>query len=113
MPDPKLIIHQQLDDTDSGILALLQKDSRIFHKETAIKLHKSVTAIHNRIRNLESKGYISRYAAIVDHKKIGRGLIAYTKVTLTAHASESLSAFKDEAIKLAEGHGVLPHDRGL
>jgi Lrp/AsnC family leucine-responsive transcriptional regulator len=96
------MINKELDKVDLGILALLQKDSRIFHKDIAIQLHKSVTSIHTRIRNLEAGGYIKRYTVIVDHKKIGKGLIAYTQVTIKQHSQESLSSFQREAVKLKE-----------
>ena len=96
------MINKELDDVDHGILSLLQKDSRIFHKDIAMRLHKSVTAIHTRIRNLEAEGYIKSYTVIVDHKKIGKPLIAYTQVTIKEHSQESLTAFRNEAIKLNE-----------
>jgi Lrp/AsnC family leucine-responsive transcriptional regulator len=96
------MINKELDEVDRGILTLLQTDARMFHKDIAEKLHKSVTSIHTRIRNLETEGYIIRYTAIVDHKKIGRGLIAYTQVTIKEHSQESLSAFQREAVKLKE-----------
>jgi Lrp/AsnC family leucine-responsive transcriptional regulator len=96
------MINKELDEVDRSILTLLQKDARIFHKDIAEKLHKSVTSIHTRIRNLETEGYIKRYTIIVDHKKIGRGLIAYTQVTIKEHSQESLSAFQREAVKLKE-----------
>lgn len=96
------MINNVLDETDLGILNLLQKDALMFHKDIALHLHKSVTAIHTRIRRLEEGGYIKRYTAIIDHKKIGRGLIAYTQVQIRQHSQESLSAFQNEVIKLNE-----------
>jgi len=40
--------------------------------------------------------------AIIDHKKVNRGLIAYTQVQVKPHAEENLIAFLDEVIKLDE-----------
>jgi Lrp/AsnC family transcriptional regulator, leucine-responsive regulatory protein len=96
------MINNVLDETDRGILNLLQKDARIFHKEMAVQLHKSVTAIHTRIRRMEAEGYIRRYTVIVDHKKVGRGLIAYTHVTIKKHSRKRLLAFQAEVVKLNE-----------
>lgn len=96
------MINNVLDEIDMGILNLLQKDSRIFHKDIAIKMHKSITAIHTRIRRMEAEGYIKRYTVIVDHKKINRGLIAYTHVTIKKHSQQHLSAFQAEVLKLKE-----------
>ncbi|MDB5116767.1 MAG: winged helix-turn-helix transcriptional regulator [Mucilaginibacter sp.] len=96
------MIKNELDQTDIGILQLLQNDARLTHKELAHRLHKTVTPIHLRVRKLQEEGYIKRYAAIVDPKKIGRGLIAYTQVQLKQHSQESLLAFQAEIIKLSE-----------
>jgi Lrp/AsnC family leucine-responsive transcriptional regulator len=91
-----------LDPTDTGILRLLQQDARLTHKEIGEKLHKSITPIHARVKRLQEEGYIKRYAAILDAKKIGRGLIAFTQVQLKQHAQESLLSFQEEVIKLPE-----------
>lgn len=96
------MINNKLDPTDKGILSLLQGDARLTHKELGDRLHKTVTPIHVRVRRLEEEGYIKRYAAIVNPKKIGRGLIAYTQVQLKQHSQESLKNFQIEAIKLSE-----------
>lgn len=96
------MINNTLDETDFGILNLLQTDSRIFYKDIAVKLHKSVTAIHTRVRNLENLGYIKNYTINVDHKKIGRGLIVYTQVWIEKHSQEGLAAFQEAVVKLNE-----------
>jgi len=96
------MINQQLDETDFGILELLQKDALISHKELAHRLNKSITPIHLRIRKLLEEGFIKRFTAIVDAKKIGRGLIAYTQVQVKQHSQESLMNFQKEVIKLNE-----------
>ncbi|WP_295715380.1 Lrp/AsnC family transcriptional regulator [Mucilaginibacter sp.] len=94
--------NNQLDDTDVAIIELLQKDAQITHKEIGYLLHKSVTPIHLRIKRLEDEGYIKRYVAIVDPKKVGRGLIAYTHVQLKEHSRDALLAFQLEVVKLPE-----------
>jgi DNA-binding Lrp family transcriptional regulator len=91
-----------LDDTDLGILKLLQSDARLTHKEIAYRLHKTVTPIHARIKRLQKDGYIKKYTAIIDPKKIGKGLIAYTQVQLKVHSQENLIDFQSEVIKLSE-----------
>jgi DNA-binding Lrp family transcriptional regulator len=96
------MINNQLDDIDLGILSLLEKDSRTAHKEIAYAFNKSVTAIHVRIKRLLDEGYIKKYTVIVDHKKVGRGLIAYTQVQITQHSHSSLYDFQREVIKLKE-----------
>ncbi|HEY4325181.1 MAG TPA: Lrp/AsnC family transcriptional regulator [Mucilaginibacter sp.] len=95
-------MENKLDKTDVGILNLLQEDSRLTHKELAVRLHKTITPIHARVRRLQEEGYIKRYTAIIDHKKIGRSLIAFTQVQLKEHSQERLMAFMSEAVKLPE-----------
>lgn len=91
-----------LDKTDIGILKLLERDGNLSHKEIAYQLHKTVTPIHARIKRLREEGYIKRYTVIVDHKKVNRGLIAYTQVQLKQHSQESLKAFMGEVVTLPE-----------
>jgi len=91
-----------LDETDLIILSLLQKDARLSHKELAHQVNKSITPIHIRVRRLQELGYIKRFTAIIDAKKIGRGLIGYIQVQLVKHTEESLTLFMQEAVKLEE-----------
>jgi len=96
------MINNQPDETDIGILSLLQEDARLTHKELAHRLHKSITPIHIRVKRLQDEGYIRRYTALVDPKKIGRGLVGYIQVQLVKHSEESLTTFMTEVVKLAE-----------
>jgi Lrp/AsnC family leucine-responsive transcriptional regulator len=91
-----------LDEIDTGILQLLQQDARLSHKELAYKLNRSVTPIHVRVRRLQEEGYIKHYTAIVNPKKVGINLIAYTQVQLKEHSQEKLKGFQAEVVKLKE-----------
>ncbi len=64
---------QDIDPTDLEILRLLQRNGELTNKEISGKLHKSVAAVHERIRRLKEQGYIRRTVAILDRKKINRG----------------------------------------
>jgi len=92
----------KIDQTDKGILRLLQQDARLTHKEIAARVNKSVTPIHVRIRRLEDEGYIKRYTAVIDPLKIGKGLIGFTQIQLKEHSQESILAFQREVVKLGE-----------
>ncbi|WP_428329693.1 Lrp/AsnC family transcriptional regulator [Mucilaginibacter sp.] len=96
------MINNQLDDTDRRILNLLQSDSRISYKEIAHKVHKSVTAVHVRVKRLLDDGYIKSFTVIVDNKKIGRGLTGFVEVSLEKHTEKSLLDFMQEVVKLDE-----------
>ncbi len=63
-----------LDAVDIEILRLLQKDAEMTNKEIALKLHKSIATINERIRRLKDQGYIKRVVALLDGKKIKPGI---------------------------------------
>lgn len=92
----------KLDAVDIHILQILQDNARLTNKEIGEKLHKSASAINDRIRRMQDKGYIKKYVAVLDHKKIDRGLIAFTHVQLRDHSKETLNYFESEIIKLPE-----------
>ena len=91
-----------LDKTDLSILGLLQQNAELTNKEIAVQLHKSVATIHERIRRLKETGYIKRIEAILDRKKIDKGLIAFSQVLLNDHAAKTLSSFEKEVVKFPE-----------
>lgn len=92
----------RLDHTDIRILELLQQNARLTNKEIGEKLGKSPTPIYERVKRLQEQGYIKGYVAILDHKKIDRGLMAFTHVQVKDHSHDSLSQFIQEIIKFEE-----------
>ncbi len=91
-----------LDHIDTRILQLLQQDATFSHKELSLKLHKSIPAIHERIKKLKKLGYIKKTVAILDRHKIGIGLISFSQVFLKAHTFEVLNEFENEVAKFPE-----------
>ena len=92
----------QLDPTDREILKLLQKNASLTNKEISNKLFKSIATIYERVRRLTENGYILRTVAILDRKKIDRGLIAFSQVLLNDHAADTLFQFETEVSKFPE-----------
>ncbi|RFZ90064.1 Lrp/AsnC family transcriptional regulator [Mucilaginibacter conchicola] len=90
------------DKTDLEILRLLEQDGRMPHKVIAQHVHKSITPIHSRLAKLQNEGYIRRFTALLNPRKIGRGLTAYTQVILKVHSQESLENFMKQAEKINE-----------
>jgi Lrp/AsnC family leucine-responsive transcriptional regulator len=91
-----------LDPTDIEILKLLQKDASLTNKEISYELRKSIATVHERIRRLKDQGYIKRVVAILDRKKVNKGLIAFSQVLLNDHAATTLSGFENEVAKFPE-----------
>lgn len=96
------LIMPDIDQTDLEILRLLQHNAELTNKEISAKLHKSVAAVHERVRRLKEQGYIKRVVAILDRKKIDRSLIAFSHVLLKDHSANTLSSFEKEVIRFPE-----------
>lgn len=92
----------QLDNTDISILKILQENARLTNQEIADKLHKTASPIYRRIKRLEEEGFIKKYVAVLDPKKIDRGLMAFTHVQLKDHSQDSLRNFEQAIIQLPE-----------
>lgn len=93
---------KELDDTDIKLLRLLQHNAELTNKQLALKVHKAVATIHERIKRLKEAGYIKRTVAILDRKKINRNLIAFSQVLLNDHTHETLGNFEKEVSKFPE-----------
>jgi Lrp/AsnC family leucine-responsive transcriptional regulator len=91
-----------LDTTDIHILKLLQENARLTSKEIAVRINKSSTPVLRRIKRLEEEGFIKNYVAVLDPKKIDRGLMAFTHVQLKDHSQHTLENFQEAIILLPE-----------
>lgn len=92
----------QLDETDVKLLRLLQENASLSNKELSYKIHKSIAAVHERVKKLKAQGYIKKTVAILDRHKIGIGLISFSQVFLKAHTFEVLNEFEREVAKFPE-----------
>jgi DNA-binding Lrp family transcriptional regulator len=86
----------QLDKTDLEILKMLQKDSNRTTKSIAAHLDMSTSPVFERIRKLEKEGYIKKYVAVLDNKKIGLKLTVFIGITLQGHTRSYLEKFVKE-----------------
>jgi len=93
---------KELDHTDIALLKLLQQNAELSNRELAIKVHKAITTVQERIKRLKEFGYIKRTVAILDRKKIDRNLIAFSQVLLSDHTHETLGTFEREVAKFPE-----------
>lgn len=87
---------QDLDHIDRQLLRILQRDATLTNKELANQLDKSVATVHERVKRLKEKGYILRTVAILDRKKIGKKLIAFSHVLLKEHTAQALGQFEKQ-----------------
>lgn len=76
------MIDAALDKIDRKILEVLQGNGRLTNLEVAERVNLSPSPCLRRIRRLEESGVIRQYAALLEPRKIGLGLLAYVNVRL-------------------------------
>ncbi len=90
------------DNKDKNILNILQSNGRITNTQLAEKVGLSPPAMLERVKKLESLGYISRYAAIVNNKKMGIDIVAFISISISLHQTLSLDKVKSKIGSLEE-----------
>lgn len=91
-----------LDPKDQLLLTHLQADSKQTHKELALKLGLSVTAVYERVKKLERQGVIKSYVALLDPKVIGTQLTVFCQIRLKEHSKQQVEGFEKEVAHLEE-----------
>ena len=71
------------DKTDVKIIKLLISNARLSHRQIAMNIGVSTNTALTRIKNLESKGIIKYYTAILDHEKLDYDLAAIIELTIS------------------------------
>jgi Lrp/AsnC family transcriptional regulator, leucine-responsive regulatory protein len=92
----------ELDALDRRLLARLQDDARRPAATLARTLKLSGPGLQKRLRKLEARGVIVRYAAIVDREAVGLDLLCFIHVMLAHHRPESIRRFPDRVRGLRE-----------
>ncbi|TDR17557.1 Lrp/AsnC family transcriptional regulator [Marinicella litoralis] len=82
-----------LDIHDFKILQALQKNSNISTQDLADQVNLSKTPCWRRVRKLEELGYIKKYVALLDHKKLALSVMAYVQVSMLNHDLNTLRTF--------------------
>jgi Lrp/AsnC family leucine-responsive transcriptional regulator len=72
--------NRKIDKLDLKILNILQVDGKVSNAEIARKVGKAPSAVLERVRKLKKGGIIEGFECIVDHKRLGRGLTAFTSI---------------------------------
>ncbi len=91
-----------MDRTDIRILNELQRDGRLSNQRLAEIVGISTAACWRRVRGLEEKGIIERYAALLSRPKLGLNLCAFVHVTLARHVQESTTPFEEAVMQRPE-----------
>ncbi|MCX6308917.1 MAG: Lrp/AsnC family transcriptional regulator [Bacteroidia bacterium] len=91
-----------LDETDKKILELLQVDAQLTLKDISNQINLSLTPVHDRVKRLEKEGFIEKYVALLNKKKVGNHLTVYCQVTLIKQTIDLSDAFNEAILQLPE-----------
>ncbi|MYN07734.1 Lrp/AsnC family transcriptional regulator [Pseudoduganella aquatica] len=91
--------NDSLDAASVKILSELQKNGRISSNELAEKIGMSASPCWRRQKELEDNGYIIRYTALVDRRKLGLSVVCMAHITLARHEEGVVKNF-EEAMRL-------------
>ncbi len=91
-----------LDKFDRSILIALQKDGRISNVDLAELVSLSESACLRRVRRLEEKGFIERYAALLDQRQAGLSGNVFVHIALHREEQSELAAFEAAVQNLPE-----------
>lgn len=100
-----------IDDIDSRILGILQDNARITNVEVARQVEMAPSAVLERIRKLEDRGFIRGYSTRLNANALGYGLLAYVFVRSEGGVWQGDFAEKLGAIpEVQEVHHVAGED---
>ncbi len=71
-----------MDEIDRRILDLLQRDAKLSQARIAEAVGLTTPSVNERIKKLETKGFIRRFTALLDPHLLGMPLVAYVDVGL-------------------------------
>src|SRR6478735_3094286 len=83
-----------LDDVDLRILGELQANAKLTNVDLAVRVHLSPSPCLARVRSLEERGLIRRYATLLDPLAVGLSVSVFIQVSLEKQARKSLEAFE-------------------
>ena len=92
----------EIDETDRRILRALQQDARLTTAQLAEQIGLSTTPCWNRLKRLETQGFIDGYVALLNQDKLGLPETVIIEVTLDRHDEETLTRFGELLAGLPE-----------
>ena len=99
----------ELDDYNAAILQHLQADGRMSNIDLAKQVGLSPSACLRRVQDLERRGILKGYRAIVDRKVLGQDVVIFVMVGLSGHLRKDSLAFEaamDKAPEVQECHNI-------
>jgi len=85
---------ETFDNINHHILRELENDGRVSNTDLAARVGLSPSACLRRVQELERKGIISGYRAVIDRKKLGGAVTVFVMVGLKGHLKNDAQAFE-------------------
>ncbi|MFX0545397.1 Lrp/AsnC family transcriptional regulator [Roseovarius sp. S1116L3] len=98
-----------MDKINERILQELERDGRISNIQLAERCGLSPSACLRRVQDLERRGVIAGYRAVLNRSAMGVGFVAYATVGLNSHTKASQEAFEramSAAPEVVECHNI-------
>ena len=94
----------KLDQKDTAILTLVQRNCRLTAREIAGKINSPITTVFAKIKRMENLGIIKEYRAVLDPKKLDCGTTAFilASVTYGVRNEEKPFSQRDKAAEIAK-----------
>lgn len=90
----------KLDPADIRILRLLQAEGRLTNQELAERAGLSASHCWRRTRALEEVGLVQGYAARLDRRGLGLGVLAFVRVVIESHSAAEAREFEEAVARL-------------
>ena len=100
---------ESFDRASRAILRELQRDARLPQQALAERVGLSATPVWRRIRELETRGVIRRWVALLDREKLGLHACVLANVSLDRHAEGVVEGFERQVRacpEIVECHGI-------
>ncbi|MDR3454998.1 MAG: winged helix-turn-helix transcriptional regulator [Rhodoferax sp.] len=91
-----------LDRTDRKILDILQRQGRISMTDLAEQIGLSTSPCSERVRRMEREKVITGYHARVDPMALGKTLLVFVEITLSAKSGDVFDKVRQELLHVPE-----------
>ncbi|MHB9050686.1 MAG: winged helix-turn-helix transcriptional regulator [Thiomonas delicata] len=92
----------ELDRLDRKILDLLQRDGRMSMTELASQVGLSASPCTERVKRMERSGVIAGYHALVKPEALGKTLLVFVEIKLSAKSSDVFETVRRELLHMPE-----------
>ena len=99
----------EIDQINQKILRELSRDGRLTNIELADRVGLSPSACLRRVQELERRGVIKGYRAVLDRQQTGAGFVAYITVGISDHTKAGQESFEraiSRADEVKECHNI-------